>query len=52
MKKFNKFTDGGFRVLLTWKTRIIGSFFTLKDGKDYKLCVVCKGNSPCFTLHL
>ena len=35
LKKFYKFTNDGFRVLIRWKTRNIPSLFPLKDKNDY-----------------
>ena len=33
LKKFHKFTNNGFRVAVTWKTRNIPSLFSLKRKK-------------------
>ena len=43
LKKFHKFTNNSFRMVITWKTRNIRSSFPLKDKNDYKLCVIYKG---------
>ena len=40
LKKFHKFTNNSFRMLITWKTRNIRSLFPLKDKSDYKSCVI------------
>ena len=40
LKKFHKFTNNTFRMVITWKTRNIRSFFHLKDKNDYKSCVI------------
>ena len=47
LKNFHKFTNDGFRVAITWKTRNIQSFFLLKDKNDYKSCVIYKGDCSC-----
>ena len=39
LKKFHKFTNNSFRIVITWKTRNIRSLFPLKDKNDYKLCI-------------
>ena len=44
LKKFHKFTNNSFRMVITWKTRNIRSLFSLKEKKDYKLCIIYKGN--------
>ena len=43
LKKFHKFTNNSFRMVITWKTRNIRSLFPLKDKNDYKSCVIYKG---------
>ena len=43
LKKFHKFTNNSFRMVITWKTRNIPSLFALKDVNDYKSCVTYKG---------
>ena len=40
LKKFHKFTDNSFRIVITWKTTNIRSLFPLKDKNDYKSCIV------------
>ena len=40
LKKFHKFTNNSFRMVITRKTRNIQSLFPLKDKNDYKLCVI------------
>ena len=47
MKKFQKFTNNSFRMVITWKTRNIRSLFPLKDKCDYKSCVIYKGDCSC-----
>ena len=42
LKKFHKFTNNSFRMVITWKTRSIQSLFLLKDKNDYKSCVIYK----------
>ena len=42
LKKFTKFTSNSFRMIITWKTKNIGSFFSLKDKNNYKSCVIYK----------
>ena len=44
LKKFHKFTDDGFRVVITWKTRNKRSLFPLKNKNDYKSRVIYKGD--------
>ena len=44
LKKFHKFTNNGFRMVITWKTRNIRPLFPLKDKNDYKSCVIYKGD--------
>ena len=46
-KKFHKFTSNSFRMVIMWKTRNIWSLFRLKDIKDYKSCVIYKGDCSC-----
>ena len=46
-KKFHKFTNSSFRMVITWKTRSIRSLFPLKDKNDYKSCVIYKGDCSC-----
>ena len=43
----HKFTNNSFRMVITWKTRNIQSFFPLKDKSNYKLCVIHKGDCSC-----
>ena len=47
LKKFHKFTNNSFRIVITWKTRNIRSLFPLKDKTDYKPCVIYKGDCSC-----
>ena len=47
LKKFHKFTNNSFRMVITWKTRNIRSLFPLKDKNDYKSCVIYKGDCSC-----
>ena len=47
LKKFHKFTNNSFTMLITWKTRNIRSLIPLKEKNDYKSCVICKGNCSC-----
>ena len=47
LKKFHKFTNSSFRVVITWKTRNIRSLLTLKEKNDYKSCVVYKRDCSC-----
>ena len=42
-----KFTNNSFRMVITWKTRNMRSFFPLKDKNDYKSCVIYKGDRSC-----
>ena len=42
LKKFLKFTNNSFGMVITWKTRNIRSLFPLKDKNDYKWCVINK----------
>ena len=46
-KKFHKFTNKSFRMVKTLKTRNMRPLFPLKDKKDYKLCVIYKGDCSC-----
>ena len=47
LKKFHKFTNKSFRMVITWKTRNIRFLFPLKDKSDYKSCVIYKGDCSC-----
>ena len=47
LKKFHKFTDKSFRIVISWKTKNIRSFFPLRDKSDYKSCVIYKGDCSC-----
>ena len=47
LKKFHKFTNSSFRMVITWKTRSIRSLFPLKDKNDYKSCVIYKRDCSC-----
>ena len=42
LRKFQKFTNNSFKMVITWKTRNMQSLFPLKDKNDYKLCVIYK----------
>ena len=42
LKKFLKFTNNSFGMVITLKTRNIRSLFPLKDKNDYKWCVINK----------
>ena len=44
LKIFHKFTNNGFRIGITWKTRNIRSLFPFKDKNEYKPCVIYKGD--------
>ena len=52
LKKFHKFTNNSFRMVITWKARNIRSLFLLKDKNDYKLCAIYKGNCSCDSCHI
>ena len=43
LKKFHKFTNNSFKMVITRKTRNIRSLFPLKDKKNYKSCVISSG---------
>ena len=45
--KFPEFTNNSFRMVITWKTRNVGSWFPLKDKNDYRLYVIYKGDCSC-----
>ena len=47
LKKFHKFTNNSFRMVITWKTRNIRPLFPLKDKSNYKSCVIYKGDCYC-----
>ena len=47
LKKFHKFTNNSFRMLIICKTRNIRSLFPLKGKNDYKLCVIYNWNCSC-----
>ena len=47
LKKFYKFTNNSFRMVIMWKTRNIRSLFPLKDKNDYKSCIIYKGYYSC-----
>ena len=47
LKKFHKFTNNNFRMVITWKTRNIRSLFPLKDKIDNKSCVIYKEDCSC-----
>ena len=36
LKKFHKFTNNSFTMVITWKTRSIRSLFPLKEKIDYE----------------
>ena len=44
LKKFNKFTNDGFRVVIAWKATNMRSLFPSKEKNDYKWCVSYKEN--------
>ena len=50
MKLNHKFTNNGFRMVITWETRNIWSLISLKDKNDYKSCVIYKG--VCSVVHV
>ena len=50
LKKFHRFTNNSFSIVITWKTRNIRSFFPLKDKNDYKSDVIYKGD--CSVVHV
>ena len=47
LKKFHKFTNNSFRMVIMGKTRNIRSLFSLKDKNNYKSCVIYKGDCSC-----
>ena len=47
LKKFHKFTNNSFWMVIMWKTRNIRSLFPLKGKSDCKSCVIYKGNCSC-----
>ena len=47
LKKFHKFTNNSFRMVITWTTRNIRSLFPFKDKNDYKSRVIYKGDCSC-----
>ena len=47
LKKFHKFTNNSFRMVITWKTRSMQSLFPLKEKNDYISCVIYKGDCSC-----
>ena len=47
LKKFHKFFNNSFRMVITRKTRNIPSLFPLKDKNDYKSFVIYKGDCSC-----
>ena len=47
LKKFHKFTNNSFRMVITWTNRNTRSLFRLKDKNNYKSCVIYKGDSSC-----
>ena len=47
LKKFHRFTNNSFGMVITWRTRNIRSLFPLKDKSDYKSCVIYKGDYSC-----
>ena len=47
LKKFHKFTNNSFRMVITWKTRNIRSLFPLKDKNDYKSCFIYIEDCSC-----
>ena len=47
LNKFHAFTDDGYRVPISKKTKNIQSLFPLKDKKYYKSCVFYKADFSC-----
>ena len=47
LKKFHKFLNNSFRIVILWKTRNIQSLFLLKDKNNHRLCVIYKGDCSC-----
>ena len=47
LKKFYKFPNNSFRMVIMWKTRNTRSLFPLKDKNDYKSCVIYEGDCSC-----
>ena len=47
LKKFHRFTNNSFGMVITQRTRNIRSLFPLKDKSDYKSCVIYKGDCSC-----
>ena len=47
LKKFHTFTNNGFIIVITWKTRNIQSLFPLKNKNDYKSCGIYKRYCFC-----
>ena len=47
VKKFHKFINNSFRIVITWKTRNILSLLPLEDKKNYKSCVIYKEDCCC-----
>ena len=45
--QFQKFTNYGFRVVITWQTRNIRSLFPLKDKNSHKSCVIFNADCSC-----
>ena len=52
LKKLRKVTNKNFRILITWKTRNIRSFFPLKDKNDCKSRVIYKGDCSCGSCYI
>ena len=47
LKKFHKFTNNSFKIVITWITRNIRSLFRVKDKNDYKSGVTHKRDCSC-----
>ena len=47
LKKFHKFTNNSFKMVIMWKTRDIRSLFPLKDKSDYKSCFIYRRDCSC-----
>ena len=52
LKKFHKFNNNSFRMVIMWKTRNILSLFCLKDKNDYRFCVIYKGDRSCGSCYI
>ena len=52
LKKFHKFANNSFRMVITWKIRNIWCLFPLKYKNDYKSCVIYKGDCSCSSRYI